>query len=160
MNTLMVRPTCFDRVFNLSSMFKLIKQRGRKQKTDTDQAHIPKEKLLEYVYDTIPELKGKKISEPQGWKCPDQVLPLPMFSEGDLVVWNDIYIPPTHGLRVSLKDEGPFTVRIVDDFIVALVGDGSGKLTTKAPKLNRITVETPTGRALIAHPGYFKLFRE
>jgi hypothetical protein len=159
MNTATVRHTCFDFVSNLCSMFNVIREDGGVPKTDTDRTDIPKEELVEYIYDTIPAFKGLSISEPKGWKCLEQVLPFPMFNQGDLVVWNDAYISPTHGTRACFKGDEPLTVRIVDDFIVAVVRDEKGRLVTKAPRINRITLETPSGWVIIAHPGYFKLFQ-
>ena len=158
MNTTMHRHTCFEWAFSFCSISNFLKKIGIGT-TDTDCANIPKEKLLAYIYDTIPGLKGVDIPEPKAWKCPDQVLPTPIFYQGDLVVWNDEYVPPTHGARMSMKDDGPFTVSVVDDFIVAFVRDENGSLVATGPRTDRITVETPRGRAIIAHPGYFKIFK-
>ena len=160
MNTATARHVCFDWVFNWCSMFSSAKQKSRNPKNDTDRSDIPKEELLEYIHDNIPILKGVDIPGIRAWKCPEQALPLPMFRKGDLVVWNDEYISPTHGARARFKDDEPFTVRIVDDFIIALVRDENGRLVTQAPKVDRITLVTSSGWIINAHPGYFKLFKE
>lgn len=141
------------------SIFDSIRKRSKKKIMDTDRIYIPEDKLMEYIYDAIPKLKNKKIPEPLTWACAEQDLPLPLFKNEAKIVWNDAFISPEHGARKHCG-EGPFTVYIVDDYLVAFTKCESGKVVFDFPKINRITIEAPNGSVIIAHPGYFKLFTE
>lgn len=148
-----------DRFLRWCGNFDIAWKKRKETIMDTDRVYIPKEKLTEYIHDAIPELEAEDIREPRAWRGVAQGLPLPTWNERDLVVWNDQFIAPTHGARIE-SGEGPFVVRVVDDYIIAFTKDADGNLITKVPKTDRITVETPKGRLIIAHPGYFKLFKE
>lgn len=158
MNTATVHHPSLDWVFDMCRMLSA-PQKGGTDMIDIDRADVPEEKLLAYIQDIIPAMPAADVLDLQAWKCPEQALPLPMFEQGALVVWNDKYIAPTHGARTSFKDDEPFTVSIVDDFLIAFTCEEGKRDITEHPQANRIALETPSGRIIIAHPGYFKLFR-
>ena len=141
------------------SIFDNIRKKSKGKIMDTDRIYIPEGKLMEYIYDAIPKLKNKKIPKPLTWGCPEQDLPLPLFKNGAKIVWNDTFISPEHGARKHCG-EGPFTVYIVDDYLVAFTKYEGAKVVFDFPKSDRITIESPNGSIIIAHPGYFKLFTE
>lgn len=126
-------------------------RRWKRSRIDPDRSPIPEKAVREYVRDAIPSLAGRDIPTPRAWTCLARTLPMPVFVEQDVVVWNDAVIPRTHGARQNCG-EGPFTVHTVDDVIVAF---RTGSPDVILP-INRLVLESPDKAVIIAHPGYFR----
>ena len=138
--------------FDWSAFFKAFRTIGRSQ-VDPDRSPIPGKALKEYVRDVIPGLADRAIPTPKAWTCQTDTIPISIFAEQDVVVWNDAAIPRTHGARRGCG-EGPFTVHAADDFIVAF-RKGSPNVI---PPINRLVLESPDGAVIIAHPCYFRKY--
>ncbi|OGZ16264.1 MAG: hypothetical protein A2494_03835 [Candidatus Lloydbacteria bacterium RIFOXYC12_FULL_46_25] len=156
MNTTTMTPSFTEQNFHWRSIFDFMQRESKEKIMDTDRVYIPEDELMEYICDAIPQLKNKEIPTPLAWECKEQDLPLPLFKHGAKIVWNDAFISKEHGARKHCG-EGPFEVYILDDYLVAFTKHEDGKVTFDVPRLDRITIESPSGSVIIAHPGYFKL---
>lgn len=159
MNTSAMHFSYIGRFLEWCSTFEVAHKKTKEKNMDKDRIDIPEKELLEYIHDAIPQLKGKDIPKPNTWHCDTPTLPLPLFKHGAMIVWNDEFIAPEHGARKHCG-EGPFTVYIMDDFLVAFTKGDKGVTDIRVPKINRITIESPDGNIIIAHPGFFKLHKE
>lgn len=124
---------------------------------DTDRLDATEEELLEFISAVLPRSSKENIAEQKAWKGTVEKLPAMNFKERDVVVWNDDFISPHHGARMSCG-EGPFTVLVTDDCIISVRRNANGDLETRIPTDNRIALVTPQNTAIVTHPGYFKLF--
>ena len=146
---------------NLFGMLNFIfgENTGGDTHTDDQRSPKPKEMLLEYVYEAVPELVGEDIEKLEAWECSVPPTKTPKFKVNTIVVWNDEVIPATHPARVHTA-KGSLVVRVADDFIVGFSrAKKCDPFVTEIPE-ERITLEASDGRYIIAHPGYFKLSRE
>lgn len=157
MSTAAIHHSFFAWLCNWHIFLYLRKKKDEKTKMDTDRMDIPEEDLMEFIGAVLPQLRKEKVAEQIAWKGTKEKLPHTNFEEKDVVVWDDNFISPHHGARMSCG-EGPFTIFVVNDYIIAVTRNANGGLETRIPTSNRIALMTPNKTVIVTHPGYFKLF--
>lgn len=120
------------------------------------------ERLISHIKDVIPELAAEEISNAVAFhEVTDKNLPSCYFVVGDVLRWNETFIPQRHPVRRHCG-EGPFKVVRDESYLVAFVKDSNNKVTSdiKVGSNRLVLLNLSSLSLVIAHGSFFIAVQE
>ncbi len=121
------------------------------------QVNAEQEQLIDLIRDAVSELAADDIASAVAFhEVTDQNLPPCHFVSGDVLIWNDAFVPKKHPARRHCG-EGPFKVVRDENYLVAFVTDRNNRVTSdvRTGKDRLVLLNLSTFGLIIAHGSFF-----